>query len=696
MKRETTRDLLIELGTEELPASAQQPLAEALAAGLRDALDTHDIVPAKTVVFSTPRRLAVLACAIPVTEPERAIERKGPSLQAAFDATGKPTRAAEGFARSVGVTVAELETLDNAEGKWLIHRRREPGRQAVELLAELLPQIFATLPLPRRMRWGAGDESFLRPVRWLTVRYGKETVAVQAFGLAAGGTSQGHRFHHPGAVKIAAPQDYPVALLAARVIADPAARLAEVERLIGATAAKLGGTPAAPAGLYAEIAGMLEWPVAVAAHFDRKYLALPEPVLITTLAHHQRFVPIRGADGKLLPAFVAILNLESRDPERLCHGLERVVRPRLEDAAFYYRRDRERALADYAKELAGLAFGEKLGSMAEKSARLKRLAAEIATAIGADVTAATRAAELAKCDLATGMVFEFPELQGVIGGVYAASDGESEAVAQAIAEQYLPAGAGDGLPQCPTGVALALADRLDTLVGGFAGGREPTGAKDPFGLRRAAFGVLRIAAERTPDLDVVPWLEAAAALYPAELKAAATLPALTDFLRERLRSTLLEQGHAADLVQAVLAVAPLAPGEVLARAAALARFRDLPEAEALAVANKRIANILRQAGAAEANHPEPNEAPPPAEAALAQELAGALPALDAALEKRDFDAALTGLSRLRDPVDRFFDEVMVMDADPAIRARRLALLAGLRAAFLKIADVGELQGIEKQ
>ncbi len=696
MKRAATRDLLIEIGTEELPASAQQPLAEALATRLCAALDACGIAPAKTEVFSTPRRLAVLAYEIPSVEPERIIERKGPSLLAAFDEAGKPTRAVEGFARSVGVRVGELETLDNPEGKWLIHRRREPGRATAALLVELLPKVFSALPLPRRMRWGAGDESFLRPVRWLIVRYGKETVSVQAFGLTAAGASQGHRFHHPGAVKLGTPRDYSTALLAARVIAEPAARLAEVERLIAAAAEKLDGIPAAPEGLYAEIAGMVEWPVAVTAHFDRKYLSLPEPVLITTLAHHQRFVPIRGADGQLTAAFVAILNLESRDPERLCHGLERVVRPRLEDATFYYRRDREHSLAEYEGALAGLAFGEKLGSMAEKSARLERLAAGIASAIGADAEAAARAGVLAKCDLATGMVFEFPELQGVMGGIYAAADGESVAVAQAVAEQYLPTGAGDGLPQCPTGVALALADRLDTLVGGFASGREPTGTKDPFGLRRAAFGVLRITAERTSGLDLAPWLETAAALYPEELKTGDALPALEGFLRERLRSTLLEQGHAADLAQAVLAVAPLVTGEVLARAKALARFRERPEAEALAAANKRIANILRQAGTVQDDDFASDKTAPPAEAALTQALSGALTELDAALEGHDFDGALAGLAHLRDPVDRFFDEVLVMDPDPAIRVRRLKLLARLREAFLKIADIGELQGIERK
>ncbi len=690
------QDLLIEIGTEELPANAQASLAEALGTALDAVLRERGIAPASSEVFSTPRRLAVLARAIAAIGPERRHERRGPSLAAAFGADGEPTRAAEGFARSAGVAVSELATLRSEQGEWLVHRHVEPGRATPDVLAEILPGILAGLALKRRMRWGAGETSFLRPVRWLVVRYGNRVIPIEAFGLTAGGASRGHRFHHPEPVAIEAPGDYAAALQTGRVIADSATRLAEVERQVAERAREAGGRPAAPPGLFTEIAGMVEWPVAVTAEFDAKYLELPEAVLITTLAHHQRFVPIRDGGGKLSTRFIAVMNLESQAPETLREGLERVVRPRLEDAAFYYRRDREQSLAGYAKALEDLSFGEKLGSMAEKSARLETLAAAIAQAIGTDADTAARAARLAKCDLVTGMVFEFPELQGIMGGHYAAVDGEDRAVAEAIAEQYLPAGAEDELPRTPIGTALALADRLDTLVGGFAGGRQPTGTRDPFGLRRAAFGLLRIAAECAPELELTTWFERAAAGYPAALEAARDLPALEEFLRERLRSMLLERGYSTDLVYAVLAVAPLRPAEIFNRAAAVEAFRRRPEAEALAAANKRIANILRQAGEIPTNTPTTKAEVPPAEAALAQALDGVLPELDRRLEKRDFNAALSLLADLRTAVDRFFDGVLVMDPDPGARARRLQLLERLHSSFLKVADVAKLQGKDEK
>ncbi|MDN5865497.1 MAG: glycine--tRNA ligase subunit beta, partial [Gammaproteobacteria bacterium] len=597
MSKAAHRDLLIELGTEELPAWSQQPLAAALGARLAGALGERGVQSARFVTFSTPRRLAMLLHEVPPAEPDHLHERKGPSIHAAYDEQGKPTKAAEGFARSAGVAVEALETLRTSRGEWLVHRKREPGRPLGALLADILPAILAQLPLKRRMRWGAGEAGFLRPVRWIVARYGDETLPLEAFGLTATAHSYGHRFHHPQALKIKMPADYVEALRAARVVALPEERLQALTRQVEELSQSLGGNPAAPAGLYEEICGMVEWPVAIAAQFDARYLALPEAVLITTLAHHQRLFPLRDAGGRLMTHFVAVMNLASREPEKLREGLEKVVRPRLEDAEFYYRRDRARPLAEYAVALEGMAFGTKLGSLADKSNRLERLAAELARAVGADAQAAARAARLAKCDLATGMVFEFPELQGIMGGHYARADGECERVAAAIAEQYAPIGADGALPSTPTGAVVAMADRLDTLVGGFASGRQPTGDRDPFALRRAAFALLRIAASSAPELDLSAWSRRAAEGYPAQLGAVSRLPELTDFLRDRLRSMLLDENQAPDVVQAVLAVAPLQPAQALARARAVTAFRRRPEAEALAAANKRIANILRQAGA---------------------------------------------------------------------------------------------------
>lgn len=688
-------DLLLEIGTEELPAAAQAPLADALARKLDETLAKHGLEPQNIEAFSTPRRLAVLARAVPGNEPGRRHERKGPSVKAAFDADGKPTRAAEGFARSAGVALDKLERLKTAGGEWLVHREAVKGRALAEVLQAVLPEVLTRLPLKRRMRWGAGEASFLRPVRWLLVRC-DEAVPVEAFGLTAGNTSLGHRFHHPGEVRFAAPAEYATALESARVIADPAARRAEIIRQVEALAHSLATEPAAPDNLFEEITGLVEWPIAVAAEFDAKYLELPEAVLITTLAHHQRFIPLRDKAGRLSTHFIAVMNIESRDPAQLRSGLERVVRPRLEDAEFYYLRDRERPLAEYAPALESLAFGAKLGSMAEKNERLEKLSGALAEAVGADGQAAARAGHLAKCDLVTGMVFEFPELQGIMGGHYAAADGEGEAVADAIAEQYLPAGSGDALPRSPIGAVLAMADRLDTLVGGFASGRQPTGAKDAFGLRRAAFGLLKISTHSAPELELDDWLGQAAAGYPDELDAAASLPALHEFLRERLRSMLLDAGHATDTVLAVLAVVRLKPSEAFARAQAVEAFRGRAEAEALVTANKRIANILRQAGERPIAASTPQHEGPPAQTELARALTATHDKLEAALAAGNFDAALLALSRLRAPVDHFFDDVLVMDPDPDVRARRLALLSELRSAFLKVADIGELQGTSEK
>jgi len=696
VSRRAHQDLLIEIGTEELPAAAQAPLAGALADSVVDMLAGRGLDVGGTEAWWGPRRLAVLVRSVPGMEPDREIERRGPSLKAAFDAAGKPTRAAEGFARSVDTPVTELETLDTDAGSWLVHRQIRPGQPLADVLAERLPAVLEGLPQPRRMRWSDSEASFLRPVRWLCVRLGKDTVAVEAFGLQAGDTSRGHRIHHPGPVRFKSPSDYPEALRGAHVIADPVMRRAEIVKQVDALARTLDAVPAPPSNaLYDELAGLVEWPVALQSRFEESFLELPDAIVITTLAHHERFIPLRGSDGALLPDFIAIANLDSRDPEQIRRGLARVVRPRLDDARFYFRWDRERTLADYRSDLDALQFAPKLGTMAEKSKRLADLSARIAENAAwpeTDRTTAARAGELAKCDLVTGMVFEFPELQGVIGGLYAAGD-ESDAVAAAIAEQYLPAGADDPLPATPAGAALALADRLDTLVGGFAANLAPSGTKDPFGLRRAAFGILRIAADRAPRLDLCPLLDAAAAGYPDALKAREAVPNVVEFLRERLRSLILDQGGRPDVAQAVLSVSPLAPGEVLVRAQALDAFRHGEHATALAAANKRIANLLRQAAASADGTAAAPAAPADtgAESALAHALDTALPGLDEALVEHDFARALTVLAKLRDPVDRFFDEVLVMDPDPGLRARRLGLLARLRQAFLRVADIGELQ-----
>lgn len=695
MSRSTSTDLLLEIGTEELPAAAQEPMAKALAEGLEKLLEAHSLSAGAMQCFWGPRRLAVRASKIPGIEPDRQEERRGPGLQVAFDTEGQPTKAAEGFARSVGVGVDELETLRTEAGAWLVHRQTRKGQPTADILAEELPELLHALPQPRRMRWNSSDTGFLRPVRWLCVRLGKAVIAVEAFGVTAGGESRGHRVHHPKPVPIASPGQYVDALASAHVLADPAARREKIMAEVRSLADSLDAVPAPPnESLYEELTGLAEWPVALNARFDAGFLELPEAVVVTTLAHHQRFIPLRDRGGKLLPDFIAVANLESRDPEQVREGFARVVRPRLEDARFYYQRDRVQPITAYVGELKDLQFGPKLGTMADKSLRLAALCehlSKIPDGPDGDPANARRAGELAKCDLVTGMVFEFPELQGVMGGLYAAAT-EPREVAEAIAEQYLPAGSEDRLPATATGATLALADRIDTLVGGFAAGLAPSGTKDPFGLRRAAFGALRIVNEWAPRLDLEPVVRYAAQLYAAELEAPRAIPDVLSFLRDRLRSLILEQGERPDIAQAVLAVAPLAPGIVLARAHALRLFGEGPHAGALAAANKRIANLLRQASSEEQETPATDElATDGAEAALYAALEQRLPVLEAALKAHDYARGLQALAELRAPVDRFFDEVLVMDPEPRVRARRLNLLGRLRDAFLRIADIGELQ-----
>ncbi len=697
MSRSQSTDLLLEIGTEELPAAAQEPMARALAEGLDRLLKGHSLAAVSMRPLWGPRRLAVVATGVPGIEPDRQEERRGPSLKVAFDQAGNPTKAAEGFARSVGVAVSDLQKLENDKGEaWLVHREVRRGLLTADILVAELPELLHSLPQPRRMRWNGSDTGFLRPVRWLCARLDKAVLPVSAYGLTAGGKSAGHRVHHPEPVTIASPGKYLDALSKAHVLGDPESRREKITAEVLGVAESLDAVPAPPdKALYEELAGLAEWPVALAAQFDPDFLELPEAVVVTTLAHHQRFIPLRDREGRLLPDFIAIANLESKDPEQVRAGFARVVRPRLEDARFYFRRDLTQPITAYVGELKDLQFAPKLGTMADKSLRLASLCEHIAKLPewpDSDPATARRAGELAKCDLVTGMVFEFPELQGIMGGLYAAAT-EPADVATAISEQYLPAGAEDRLPATATGAALALADRIDTLVGGFSAGLAPSGTKDPFGLRRAAFGTLRIVNESAPQLDLESIVRFAASLYPAELEPGNAIPDILSFLQDRLRSLILEQGERPDVAQAVLAVAPLAPGVALARARALRLFGEGPHAASLAAANKRIANLLRQAADEdiESGASLQNAGTEDAEVALAHALEQRLPVLDTALKAQDYARALETLAELREPVDRFFDEVLVMDPDPQIRAWRLSLLARLRNAFLRIADIGELQ-----
>ncbi len=686
-------DVLVEIGTEELPPRALPALAQAFEAGVCAGLDAAALAHGASHRYATPRRLAVCVEGVAAAQPDRLETRRGPALAAAFDTAGQPTAAARGFARGCGVAVEALERLETDKGAWLAYRHTVAGRSAGELLPDIVRAALADLPIARRMRWGEGRVEFVRPVHWVLLLVGDRAVDAEILGIRAAATTRGHRFHHPDPLPIAAPRDYARILRApGRVIADLVQRREAVRSGVETAAAGCGGRALIDPALLDEVTALVEWPVALAGSFDAEFLRLPREALIATLTGHQRYFPVEGADGALLPAFVTVSNIESRDPAQVVAGNERVTRPRLADAAFFWDQDRRTPLAARREGLRTIVFQEGLGSLYDKSERVAALATELAPGLGADTGAVRRAAQLGKCDLLTEMVGEFPELQGVMGRHYALHDGEPEAAALAIDEQYRPRHAGDTLPEHPEGTALALAERLDTLVGIFAAGLRPSGDKDPFALRRAAIGVLRILIEGGHDLDVEALLARAAAGYADFPGASACVPEVVDFILERLRAYYSERGVAPDVFEAVRACRPTRPADFDRRVRAVTVFRALPEAASLSAANKRLRNLLRQAehaggGAVDEARLETEE-----ERALYEARGRVEAEVEPLLATGDYERALRVLATLRTPVDAFFEAVMVMVPDTALRANRLALLESVGALFLRIADISRLQG----
>ncbi len=691
-----TRDILIEIGTEELPPKALPKLSAAFEQGVTAGLAEAGVAAGECVAYAAPRRLALWLKAVPVAQPDREELRRGPALQAAFDEEGRPTRAAEGFARSVGAAVDDLERIENEKGAWLAYRLHIPGRSTAELLPEVVERALAALPVPKRMRWGSGEVEFVRPVHWVCLLQGDRVIPATVLGLEATGSTRGHRFHHPGPLKLAEPAAYaPLLETEGRVLPSFAERREAIRAQLLDAAARLGGTVRIDEDLLDEVTALVEWPVAITGNFEARFLEVPHEALILTMQDNQKYFPVVDEAGRLLPHFITIANIESRDPERVREGNERVIRPRFADAEFFWNQDRRRPLASHLPELEQVVFQKQLGTLADKTRRLMRLAGELAAMLQVDETQARRAAELSKCDLMTSMVYEFPELQGIMGRYYAAHDGEPGEVPQALEEQYLPRHAGDALPRTGVGRVLALADRLDTLLGIFAIGQKPSGNRDPFGLRRAALGILRILVEgRLPlDLERLLGLAAEALREQVEVSEAAVAEAF-DFCIERLRGLYLEQGITPQVFEAVRAVRPTAPLDFDRRVHAVAAFARLPEAEALAAANKRIGNILRKAREAGETIPEAVDSSllqEEAERALALEIDRVANAVAPLFDEGEYQAALERLAELRPVVDRFFDEVMVMAEDAALRRNRLALLRRLQGLFLAVADIAELQ-----
>ena len=689
-------DFLVEIGTEELPPRSLVDLEQAFAGHVRDGLGGVNLDFAGLRSYATPRRLAVLVSDLQLEQPEQKIEKRGPPLTVAFTAGGAPTRAALAFAEGCGVPVEALGRVETPKGAWLFHSAQSPGRPAAELLPGIVTAALAALPIPRRMRWGSGDAEFVRPVHWVVMLLGDAVLAPPLLGITPGRKTRGHRFHAPEELVIGKPADYP-ALLAGRgwVIPEFRVRRERVRQLADAAALAAGGNAVYNEDLLDEVTGLVEWPVAITGSFDPEYLRLPEEVLIATLQGHQRYFPIRDAAGRLMPRFVTMANLESRDPDQVRQGNERVILPRLSDAAFFWDQDRKVSLAARVERLGAVVFQQGLGSLLERSQRVAKLGSEVAGVLGHDAGSVERAAVLAKADLLTQMVGEFPELQGRMGFHYATHDGEPAAVATAIDEQYLPRHAGDRLPATPAGRALAIADRADSLAGVFALGKRPSGNKDPFGLRRAALGLLRILVEDGVDLDVPALLSRAIALQPVAVKDAPGLAAeLFDFIVDRARAWYLDGlapglpagAVTAETFEAVRLRRPASPVDFHARLLGVRSFLGLPQAESLAVANKRIANILRTAAAGD-HRVDPALFEAPEERALHTAIDRVGDMHRQHLARRDYRQALQGLAALKLPVDAFFEAVLVMADNPSLRNNRLAQLRRLRELFLDVADL---------
>ncbi|MFM1886174.1 MAG: hypothetical protein RL026_1331 [Pseudomonadota bacterium] len=711
----SAQDFLVELHTEELPPKALRTLELAFRDGLLSRIDAAGLAHGPVGSFATPRRLAVRVGALAVQAADQTVQRRGPPVKAAFDAAGTPTRAAEAFVASCGVPLAALGRETDAKGnEYLSYTGVKPGAAAAQLLPGLVGEALDALPIPKRMRWGSSEAQFVRPVHGLVMLHGTEVVPCTLLDTVAGRQTRGHRYMGSSLLQLAQPADYESQLERdGRVVACFERRRERIRDGVLQLARELGGEAILQEALLEEVTALVEWPVPLAGRFEERFLELPREVLISTLQDHQRYFPVVGPTGALLPWFITLSNIESRDPAAVRAGNERVVRPRLSDAAFFFGQDRRQPLASRAAALDVVTFQAQLGSIGDKVRRITALAREIAARIGGDEALAARAAGLAKCDLVSNMVGEFPELQGIMGTYYARADGEPEEVATAIAEHYLPRGAGDALPATASGLAVSLADKLDTLTGIFAIGQKPSGTRDPFALRRAAIGVLRMVLERRLPLDLVALIEHALrhhTVFEAPVAAGgkplpdreAVAAQVYDYVMERLRGQYLEPadgaaglpGMSTEAFDAVLATRPRSPLDVDARLRALLDFLALPDAAALTAANKRIANLLKKSAGTETGGNTIDAAllAAGAERALFDALQGVMHSVPGKVAAGDYAGALALLAGLRPAVDAFFDDVMVMDPDPRLRANRVALLVTLRGLFAGIADLSHLPG----
>ncbi len=684
-----TNDLLFELGCEELPPKSLLKLSNALLSGIESGLKEANLAYKSAHAYATPRRLAVIIKELSSSQPDQSVEKRGPAVQAAFADDGTPSKAAEGFARGCGTTVDKLDRLKTDKGEWLAFNQEVKGLETEQLIPEIIKKSIHLLPIAKRMRWGNYSTEFVRPVHWAVLLFGNKVIDAEILGLKTGNQSRGHRFHAPQAITIENADSYLATLEQNYVIADFNQRQALIKDEATIAADLVKGIPHIEQDLLEEITALNEWPIPVIGNFESRFLDLPNEVLITTMQINQKYFPIKNKDGDLLPHFITFSNIESTRPESIQEGNERVIMPRLADAEFFWKQDRKLKLEERVTTLKTIVFQKTLGTVADKTQRVEKLAEHIAQLLGADVTLAKRAAHLAKTDLMTDMVGEFASLQGIVGRYYALADSEPTEVALAIEEQYFPKQSGSPTPTSTTGQILSLAEKIDTLTGIFSANLIPTGDKDPYALRRATLGSLRIIIENNLDLDIVALIQFALGQFNHDYDKAKKQQLVIDFVFDRLKGYALDKGHTADEFEAVISVKPSKPLDFMQRLQAVKAFRQLPEAESLAAANKRIINILKKS--------ETKAATSISGLIEAQEKSLHASAITSAkdieplLQQKDYQATLTRLAQLKDDVDAFFDNVMVNTDDLELRASRLALLSLLSSQFLKIADISKLQ-----
>ena len=687
-------DLLIELGCEELPAGSVVPMAEHLGKALSEQLHSAGLCSSSAQIFATPRRIAARLTDVVARQADATVERRGPAKAAAYK-DGEPTKALLGFLRSANVSLEDVQTIETPKGEWIVVSQVQPGKSLTEVLAKALPEIIKTMPMPKRMRWGAQSHEFLRPVVWLLALHGNDVLPLELLGLAASNTTRGHRFHAPDAIVINAPADYEGELKKAFVLADTEKRKQHIITDVQQQAKAMNGVAVMDDDLVDEVCALVEWPVALAGRFDAEFLQIPKEALIQTMQENQRYFALLDDKDELLPAFITIANLESTNPQTVIDGNERVIRPRFADTMFFWNQDKKVALESHQEQLGRLLFQEKLGSVADKVSRMNTLGQWLGNSLSVDITDIATAVSLCKCDLNTEIVKELAKMQGICGRYYALRDGHNANVAQAMEQHYFPKNAGGALPESAVSQVVALADKTDTLVGIYGLGMVPTGAKDPFALRRASIGIVRIIIEGGCDLDLLSLLNASRESFEDVLPKP-DMDAMLAFVLERMRGYLITRGYAADAIDAVMAKQSTRPLDVVSRLDAIEQFRKTPAAVSLAAASKRISNIVKKV---DETLPEKVDAAllnETAERTLFDELETLQPAIEEAMSKRDYTSAMQTTAGLRASVDDFFDNVMVMDDDKALRENRLTLLNRVNTLCCGTAELSLLRPDDAQ